>query len=71
MRQVFSVALVAGIGFTVSLFVAELSFTGALLEEAKIGVLVASLSAAMIGAVSVLASRPSATPAEATTRPEE
>jgi hypothetical protein len=34
-------------------------------------VLVASLGAAMIGAVSVLASRRSATPAEATTRPEE
>jgi NhaA family Na+:H+ antiporter len=65
MRQVFSVALVAGIGFTVSLFVAELSFTGALLEEAKIGVLVASLSAAMIGAVAVLASRPGTEGAEA------
>ncbi|MDO5644806.1 MAG: Na+/H+ antiporter NhaA [Dermabacter sp.] len=43
---------VAGIGFTVSLLVAELSFpTGSdLLDYAKVGVLTASLLAAMVGA---------------------
>lgn len=42
----------AGIGFTVSLFVAELAFTDeALRDEAKIGVLVASVIAAAMGGV--------------------
>jgi len=47
--QVAAVAVVAGIGFTVSLFVAELAFTGATLADAKVGILVASLSAAILG----------------------
>ncbi|MGH9252192.1 MAG: Na+/H+ antiporter NhaA, partial [Acidimicrobiales bacterium] len=38
-------ATVAGIGFTVSLFIAEISFEGAALEEAKIGILAASVIA--------------------------
>jgi len=43
-------ASLAGIGFTVSLFVAELAFTDeALREQAKVGVLVASALAAAIG----------------------
>ncbi|HUF35131.1 MAG TPA: Na+/H+ antiporter NhaA, partial [Gemmatimonadales bacterium] len=42
---------VAGIGFTVSLLIAELSFTGALLEEAKIGILAASITAALSGSL--------------------
>ena len=41
--------VVAGIGFTVSLFVAELSFAGPLLADAKVGMLVASLVAAVAG----------------------
>jgi Na+/H+ antiporter NhaA len=40
---------VAGIGFTVSLLIAELSYTGAMLEEAKIGILGASIIAALLG----------------------
>jgi protein-disulfide isomerase len=40
---------VAGIGFTVSLLIAELSYTGALLAEAKLGILGASILAAIIG----------------------
>jgi NhaA family Na+:H+ antiporter len=51
MRQVVGVAAVAGIGFTVSLFVADLSFTGALLDDAKIGILGASVVAGVLGAI--------------------
>lgn len=47
-------AALAGIGFTVSLFVAELAFTDeALRDEAKIGVLVASVLAAVLGGVAL------------------
>jgi NhaA family Na+:H+ antiporter len=49
-RQVVGVGLLAGIGFTVSLFVAELAYNGPVLEEAKIGILVASLTSAILGA---------------------
>jgi Na+/H+ antiporter NhaA len=39
---------VAGIGFTVSLLIATLAFTGDRLEEAKLGVLTAALCAALL-----------------------
>jgi Na+:H+ antiporter, NhaA family len=55
--QVVPVAMVAGIGFTVSLFVAELSFAGPLLADAKVGVLVASLVAAVAGTVAIATRR--------------
>lgn len=42
---VTGVGAVAGIGFTVSLFIAEISFEGATLEEAKLGILVAAVVA--------------------------
>lgn len=42
---------VAGIGFTVSLLIAELSYTGQSLEVAKLGILGASLIAAVVGSV--------------------
>jgi Na+/H+ antiporter NhaA len=49
-RDVLGAGAVAGIGFTVSLFVAELAFgDAALQEEAKVGVLAGSLAAAAIG----------------------
>jgi NhaA family Na+:H+ antiporter len=44
-------AVLAGIGFTISLFIAELAFEGALREQAKIGILAGSLIAAVIGTV--------------------
>ena len=48
--MVLAIATVAGIGFTVSLFVAELAFEGGPLQDAaKIGVLAASTLAAVIG----------------------
>jgi Na+:H+ antiporter, NhaA family len=48
-RQVVGIAALAGIGFTVSLFVAELAFNGTSLEEAKLGILGASLTAGLLG----------------------
>jgi Na+:H+ antiporter, NhaA family len=48
--QLVGVAVLAGIGFTVSLLVAELSFTGAEAEAAKAAVLAASVVAAIAGA---------------------
>ena len=39
---------VAGIGFTMSLLIAELSYTGGQLDEAKLGILVASVAAALL-----------------------
>jgi NhaA family Na+:H+ antiporter len=63
MRQVVGVAGVAGIGFTVSLFVADLAFTGALLDDAKIGILGASIVAAGLGAILLrVATGPSTNP---------
>ncbi len=41
------VATVAGIGFTVSLLIADISFTGRMLEEAKLGILAASITASL------------------------
>ena len=49
--QLVGVAVLAGIGFTVSLLVAELSFTGAEAEAAKAAVLAASVVAALSGAL--------------------
>ncbi len=42
-------AMVAGVGFTVSLFVTELAFVGTTADQAKVGVLVASLLAGLVG----------------------
>ncbi len=64
--QLLGVGCVAGIGFTVSLFIAGLSFPGAdlLTEAAKVGILLASLAAAVLGVVVLLlTSRPAADPA--------
>jgi NhaA family Na+:H+ antiporter len=44
-------AVLAGIGFTISLFIAELAFDGELREQAKIGILAGSLVAAVLGTV--------------------
>ncbi len=52
--MMFSIATVAGIGFTVSLFVAELAFeAGPLQDSAKLGVLAASAVAAVIGGIAL------------------
>src|SRR6266542_3678646 len=44
-----TMGVVAGIGFTVSLFIADLSLDGPRLEEAKIGILGASIVASLLG----------------------
>ena len=47
--RVAGMSFVAGIGFTVALFVAELAYEGELLAQAKIGVLAASLASGVLG----------------------
>ncbi|HUR24189.1 MAG TPA: Na+/H+ antiporter NhaA [Acidimicrobiales bacterium] len=53
-KMMFAIATVAGVGFTVSLFVAELAFeAGALQDAAKLGVLAGSTVAAVIGGIAL------------------
>ncbi len=52
-RGLVSIGLLGGIGFTVSLFVADLSFTGDTLETAKLAILATSLVAAVAAAVTL------------------
>jgi NhaA family Na+:H+ antiporter len=50
--QFLGVAAIAGIGFTVSLFITELAFDEAsIIDEAKVGILAASILAALVGAL--------------------
>ena len=50
-RDVFGVAVLAGIGFTVALLVSELAFTGPEAEAAKTAVLLGSVLAALLAAL--------------------
>jgi len=54
-REIFSVGVLGGIGFTVALLVADLAFAGHpdLVEQAKAAVLLASLVAAVLAAISL------------------
>jgi len=51
MNQIFGVAFLGGIGFTMSIFVADLAFMGSpeLVFQAKVGILAASLFAGLFG----------------------
>jgi NhaA family Na+:H+ antiporter len=51
LRHIAGVAVIGGIGFTVSLFIADLAFRGAMIDDAKIGVLAASTIAALLGMI--------------------
>ena len=53
LRHLIGLSLIAGIGFTVSLFVADLAFAGELLGEAKVAILAASVLAAAGGSILV------------------
>ena len=50
-RQLWGMALLCGIGFTMSLFIAQLGFPTSplLVEEAKLGILLGSLASALLG----------------------
>jgi Na+/H+ antiporter NhaA len=57
-RHVVGMAGLAGIGFTVSLFITGLAFDDpALVQEAKLGVLAASVLAAALGSIVLLRPR--------------
>jgi len=62
-RHVVGISAMAGIGFTVSLFVTGLAFDApGLQDEAKIGILVASTVAALLGLVILYGARPAESP---------
>ena len=52
-RDVVGVALLAGIGFTVSLLVSDLAFLGPERDAAKTAVLAGSLGSALLGVVAL------------------
>ncbi|OJY37736.1 Na+/H+ antiporter NhaA [Pseudonocardia sp. 73-21] len=49
-RDMAAVSMLGGVGFTVSLLIAELSLTGSVLDAAKAAVLIASAVASLLGA---------------------
>lgn len=61
-RLLAGAGCLAGIGFTMSLFIAGLSFGDALLEEAKMGILLGSLASAVIGMAALKSTLPKRTP---------
>ncbi len=54
LRHIVGAGAVAGMGFTVSLFVAQLSFAGTQLQNAKIAILIASSISALLGVMMLL-----------------
>lgn len=68
LAQVAGIAALAGIGYTVALFISSLAFDDAALEaQAKIGVLAASVLAAVIGSAALLRVLPANPPPKAAT----
>jgi len=50
--QLIGAGCLAGIGFTMSIFVSELAFTtDAIIDQAKVGILIASVAAGILGAI--------------------
>ena len=60
LRSMIGLGLLCGIGFTMSLFIASLAYSGMYYEEAVLGVLAASLVAAALGIVWLLVVLPAA-----------
>ena len=58
-KVLFASSCLAGIGFTMSLFIAELSLAGTLLEGGKLGTLLGSATSAVIGGVLLVMFSPS------------
>jgi NhaA family Na+:H+ antiporter len=58
--HIIGIGLIAGIGFTVSIFITELAFRGdhQLIESAKIGIFIASIISAVLGSIVLLSIRP-------------
>ncbi len=48
-RHILGVATLAGIGFTVALFIADVSYRGSQLADAKVGILASAIAAGIIG----------------------
>ena len=59
MAQLYGVAVLCGVGFTMSLFIGGLAFSDPLLiEETKIGVLAGSLASTILGLAILRVARP-------------
>ncbi len=67
-RHIFGASWLCGIGFTMSLFIANLAFDAALLDTAKIGILAASLVAGVVGFAVLRATPPETTESTVPTR---
>ena len=64
--KLYGVAAVAGIGFSVALFIAGLAFPEpALLDRAKVGILLGSLASGVLGCLVLWMSAPLASPTRA------
>ncbi len=71
-RHLLVLGIVAGVGFTMSLFIAQLAFPGSvLLADAKLGILLASAAAAIIALVAGRLLLPAATTPEAAATADE
>lgn len=57
--QVYAIAVLCGMGFTMSLFIGNLSFSDVLLEETRLGILLGSLASALLACVLLLLTKPS------------
>ena len=63
-RHLLGVSFLTGIGFTMSIFIANLAFgAGPLLDSAKLGILVASIASGVLGALMLLRLPPTVAPA--------
>jgi NhaA family Na+:H+ antiporter len=55
--------ILAGIGFTMAIFIASLAMEGVMLSAAKVGILVGSVASAIVGMLVLLAALPKSGPA--------